>query len=309
MPQTIDELKERVQITSDIFSAILNDQNGWVHLGDKRQQLITGVNKAFGQAMAFQHEYLTTRKEENKARSVITQIHADVTTGHMDAFFAKSSECKSVTKPDKGAVNKIIGDAIEQLGGTTGHNPRAEDVRIVDVQINGPNNTWPMTGGMYGTDRNAVSLAEIVRNAEAEIRTIVSSNKTGARAVRDWLAGQTFQNAQEIGRLRNVTTVVNLPFNGQQNVYQNPNSSRPVYQNTQNVIHRIRCLSIKIRYNPTYPITDLPPQNCIHGLLDLVFQVYQKPNQNGLCLELAKRTLLVCDQFQVNAPTTLRIWS
>jgi hypothetical protein len=302
MPQTIDELRERVRVTSDIFSAILNDQYGWAHLGEKRQQLITGVNKAYGQAMAFLHEFLTTRKEENKARTVITQVHADVTSGHVDALFAKTSECKSVTQPDKGAVNRTIGDAIEQLGGTTGFHPRAEDVRIVDVQINGTNNPWPMTGGVYGTDRNPVSLAAIERNAKDEIRTILDSNKPGANAVMAWLSGQTFEDLQGIGRLREI-----LGFNGQQIVYPNPNSSRPVYKNMQNVIHKIRCLSIKIRYDPTYPITDLPPQNCFHGLRDLVFQVYQKPHENDLCLELAKRTLLVCDEFQFIAPD--RVWS
>ncbi|HEV7485299.1 MAG TPA: hypothetical protein VGQ65_06420 [Thermoanaerobaculia bacterium] len=308
MPQTIDELKQRVKRTSDIFSTILNDQNGWTQLSeDKRTQLTTGVNKAYGQAMAFQHEYLTTRKGENKARTVITQTHADVTTGHADALFAKSSECKSVTKPDKGAVNKVIGDAIEQLGGTTGHNPRLEDVRIVDIQVSGPNNKWPAAGGEYGTDRPAEWLTEIERMAKVEITTIVNSNKPGATAVRAWLAGQTFANVQGTGRLRNVTTDVHHQFLPPQTVHPNPKSSRPVYQDAKSAIHKIRCLTIKIRYNPTYPITDQPPPNCLHGLLELVLQFYQKPNAVGLSLELAKRVVLVSDQWQ--AQSIRSIWS
>ena len=145
MTQSTDELKQRVDQISAIFKGILGDDTVWTNLDQKkRQQLITGVNKSYGQAMSFLHEYTTTKAGENKGRAVVTQKHADVTVGQADQLFAKSAECKSVTKPEKGAVNKVIGEAIEQLGGQTGHDPRPGDVRIVDIRIDGSNNPWPL---------------------------------------------------------------------------------------------------------------------------------------------------------------------
>lgn|ERR1041385_2565077 len=302
MPQTVDELKDRVTITAEIFNTILNDNNAWTHLGDqKRQQLITGVNKAFGQAMAFQHEYLTTRNQEHKARTVTTQTYADVTSGQADALYAKSTECKSVTKPEKGAVNKIIGDAIEQLGGQTGHTPRDGDVRIVDVVISGINNPWPMAGGSYGVDRAAVALSTLTQNASAELLSIINSGKPGARAVLQWLAGQTYTNPQQLGRLRDVYEDGPPSIYGQQpqRILKNPNSSRPVYQDTSGQIHKIRCLTIKIRYNPTYDLTDPPPPNHIHGLAEMLFQGFQN-HLGQLTIQLVKTKRLTLDISQPN---------
>jgi len=306
MPQSTDELKGRVDQISAIFKSILDDNHVWTNLGQaKQQQLTTGINKAYGQAMSFLHEYTTTKAAENKARPVITQTHADVTVGHADQLFAKSSECKSVTKPEKGAVNKIIGEAIEQLGGQTGHTPRAGDVRIVDVKIDGNNNPWPLAGGTYGTDRGAALLTNIQNQAVAELNAIVNVNKAGANAVRTWLTGEDYGRGfvTGTGRLRDVTSSVPNPMNPlflpPVNQKLNPNSTRPVYQTMGGQVHKIRCLTIKIRYEFPYLLLDAMPQNQFSALAEIVVQVYRKTDGN-LITEIAKLKKVIYDVTDVN---------
>ena len=77
----------------------------------------------------------------------------------------------------------------------------------------------------------------------------------------------------------------------------NPHSSRPVYQDVWGLIHQIRCLTIKVRYFPTYPLADPPPPNHIHGLEELLFQVFQS-HHGGLTVELAKTKRLLFDMTQ-----------
>lgn len=301
MPQSTAELNQRVDQISAIFKSILSDNTVWTNLGQaKQQQLVTGINKSYGQAMSFLHEYTTTRGAENKGRPVVTQTHADVTVGQADQLFAKSAECKSVTKPEKGAVNKIVGDAIEQLGGQTGHHPRAGDVRIVDVKIDGNYNPWPLPGGAYGTDRGFALLANIQNQAEAELIAIVNANKAGANAVRAWLFGEDYGKGvvTGTGRLRDVTTPVPNPINPlflpPTNQKLNPNSTRPVYQTAGGQIHKIRCLTIKIRYEDPYLLLDAMPINQVSGLVEIVIQTYRKTD-GSLITETAKVKKFIYD--------------
>ncbi|HYK36324.1 hypothetical protein [Alloacidobacterium sp.] len=306
MPQSTVELKQRVDQISAIFKSILDDNTVWTNLGQaKQQQLVTGINKSYGQAMSFFHEYTTTRGAENKGRAITTQTHADVTVGQADQIFAKSSECKSVTKPEKGAVNKIIGEAIEQLGGQTGHNPRAGDVRIVDVKIDGTYNPWPLPGGAYGTNRGSALLANIQNQAEAELIAIINANKAGANAVRTWLFGEDYGKGlvTGTGRLRDVTTTVPNPispqFSAPTKQKLNPNSTRPVYATAGGQIHKIRCLTIKIRYEDPYILLDVMPINQVSSLAEIVIQTYKKTD-GSLITETAKVKKVIYDITDIN---------
>lgn len=305
MPQSTDELKQRIDAISTIFKGILNDNTVWGNLTpDKRTQLITGVNKSYGQALSFVHEFTTTKAAEIKRRDVETQTYADVTVGEATALFAKSIECKSVTKPEKGAVNKVIGDAIEQLGGTTGHNPRGGDVRIVDIKIDGNCNPWPIAGGAYGTARPMTSLATIKSQAQTEILGIINTNKAGAGAVRRWLAGEQYEHGvQSVGRLKDVETTIPNPISQSQlppSVTKlNPNSTRPVYQAPSGHIHKIRCLTIKIRYNEAYLVDERMPPNQMSGLSEIVIQCYKKPT-GSLAVETAKIKKVIYDFSNIN---------
>lgn len=286
MPQTREELLQRGLMIAQIFGLILSDATAWNNLGtEKQQQLTTGVNKAYGQAMSFQHEFLTTLNAQGKGRSVVTQTHADVTVGQADQLFAKSVECKSVTSPTKTAVNEMIAKAIEQLGGQTGHHPRTEDVRVVDVRIDGSYNPWPLPGGAYGTDRAASQLATIEASARTELTGIVDSNQPGAVHIRNWLSGQQYGPGAQFGRLRDVRT--HNPANPlQAPQLLNPGSTRPVFQDASG-IQKVRCLTIKIRYNIPYLLTDPMPPNQMSFLSEIVIQVY-KQTTGGLVIETAK---------------------
>ena len=276
MPQSRDELRGRVEAVREIFSSILNDATTYTNLGDdKQQQLITGINKAYGQAMGFLHEYTTTQAAQAKARTVTTQTFADVTVGAADLLFAKSSELKSVTKPEKGAVNKVIGDALEQLAGQTGHNPRTDDVRVVDIRISSENNPWPLSGGSYGTDRPFAQLSAIDRQAVKEIADLLSTPKPGADALRTWLLGETYDGPLPVPRL-NTFGIQHPPtmLGGTPTfVHSNRNSTRPVYTGTTPGIKRVRCVTVKVRYDPGY-ILATPPDGHFYSLTEIVVQCY-----------------------------------
>lgn len=296
MPQTVADLKLRVQEMAEIFSSILAAPGLWQALGDqKQQQLTTGVNKAYGQARSFQHEYLTTTSAQVKGRNVVTQIHADVTIGAADALFAKSVECKNVTKPEKGAVNKVVTEALDQLAGNTGHTPRTDDVRIIDLRICGNENPWPLQGGTYGTPRAASSLAQIRSGAIAELKSILESDKAGALALRKWLQGETLPGATSLTTLRGVTTTTPVP-NAPPKVTTYPNSTRPVAVNALGGIQKVRCLTIKVRYDPPYPLSDAPLGNEAQALQYLVVQAYN--TGGGVSLKEAKASVLKV-QFSV----------
>ena len=266
MPQSKQDLLDRVASINEIFSKILTDTTVYNSLGNAKQtQLATGINKAYGQAIAFLHEYASTAKAQNKNRQVITQLHADVTQGVADALFAKSSELKSVTKPETGAVNKVIRDALGQLAGLTGHTPRGQDVRIVDIRIDGLDNPWPLAGGVYGTQRTATTQATLVQTAKQLLDTLTGdANHTGASTLNTWLSGQNYPSKPglSVGSLRTYrVSDPNAPFHSNQTILPNPNSTRPVYETNDSKIFgqppsKIRCLTIKIRYSRGYPISD-----------------------------------------------------
>ena len=266
MQQSKQELLDRVASIAEIFSTILNDTTVYNSLGsDKQKQLTTGINKAYGQAIAFMHEYASTARAQKKNRKVITQDYADVTQGVADALFAKSSELKSVTKPEKGAVDKVIRDALGQLAGLTGTTPRDHDVRIVDIRIDGSDNPWPFPGGAYGTPRDCTTASKLIQAANQRLDEVTGdSGHTGAFKLNTWLDGQTYPDKPglKLGTLRTHSVPdPKAPWLSNQTIRPNPNSTRPVYETIDSRVFgqapsKIRCLTVKIRYATGYRISD-----------------------------------------------------
>jgi hypothetical protein len=61
MPLTVQELKARNERIYKIFDAILSDANGYAKMTSEFQtQLVTGLNKAYGQAEAYDLEFRTS---------------------------------------------------------------------------------------------------------------------------------------------------------------------------------------------------------------------------------------------------------
>ena len=63
----------------------------------------------------------------------------------------------------------------------------------------------------------------------------------------------------------------NAPFFSNQTIVPNPNSTRPVYETNDSKIFgqppsKIRCLTIKIRYQQGYPISDFNKYQTLHTL-------------------------------------------
>ena len=275
-----------------IFQSFVQSQQTWDALGkDKQTQLTTGVNKAYGQAKGFYHEYLRTVAAENKTnRRVQTQVYADVTEGEADELFAKSSECKSVTKPEKSAVNKIIGDALKQLGSIK-RPPRDKDVRIVDVSIFGAENPWPYPGGVYGFSRIARSLAPLLTAVKTEISTLIAADKAGPKSIRGWLNGQSYDDFVMPYTLRSLEST------------SHPNSSRQLYLQTNDKFKRIRCLTVKIRYDTPYLLADACTFGHIRGLQEVLVQAFRKEGQMAFDVTVAKVKIIevvtVTQQSQV----------
>jgi hypothetical protein len=264
------DLLARLNTIYGIFSAILGNQAVFDGLdAEKRQQFVTGLNKSYGQAESFRHEFLTTQKAQGKGRPFLTQTHADVTVGAADALFAKSIECKSVTKPEKGAVNHVIRDeAIGQLAGTTGHLPRDGDVRVVDLKITCSFNPWPMPGGAYGQDRKVCTLSDLMAEAVKEVDTIVYGLGANEPQIMAWLKGEGLANVNSIGRLNKVVNT----GTGQTDF---PSSSRPIGVTATGGIQKIRCLTVKVRYEPAYTVSEGME---LKWLDEIVVQAYKRLN-------------------------------
>lgn len=272
MAQSVSDLQDRVKEMKKIFDDLLANY-GSLH-PNVQTQLVTGINKAFGQACAFEHEYLRTQKTLGKSRKLVTQTYGDVTAGKSGQMFAKTSECKSVTQPDHGSVNTQIRKAIAQLSGATGHPPRADDVRIIDVLIHGKENPWPMYGGSYGTKRGSNFLDRVIDRTEKAIATLLS--EPASNSLLTWLDGQVIPVGGTISMLKDIT--YDDPKYGKG--LSHPASTRPIALTPSSTtpgssdIHKIRCLTIKIRYEYYYIVKH---SGNYLGLTELVVQCFKRP--------------------------------
>ncbi|MET3459835.1 hypothetical protein [Variovorax atrisoli] len=281
MTQSVDDLKERVESISEIFTTLLDD---WANLKvHTRTQLTTGINKAFGQAASFEHEYLTVKAAEEKGRLVITQVHADVTTGAADNLFAKSIEAKSLTAPAKGDANLLIKKAIKQVAGLTGSMPRTNDVRIIDLKIDGTN-PWPAPGGAYGQPRPNISLEKIQTLAEEELWKLIGGTAPvkGGSDLINWLDGETHTNPVLQGSSHKIV------YAGDYFQTTNANTSRVLIKDSLGNFAHLRCLTIKIRYNEAYiTYREHNVGKEVH-LDEMVFQIYKKMSAMKPEIEIAK---------------------
>lgn len=286
MPQTSDDLKKRVDEANTIFLKLLGK---WDRLSPiTREQLTTGINKAYGQATSFHHEYKIARASEKKFREVITQVHADVTVGQADSLFAKSIEAKSVTAPTKGDANTLIRKALEQLAGMTGFSPRDNDVRVLDLKI-ADQNPWPNAGGGYGLSRDIISLEDILSMAKDELWALIDdATRPGAQGLLAWLSGETYSSPLLEGRLRQVQRASKI-------LETNPHSSRMLVKDRHGNAGHLRCLTIKIRYAIPY-LTYRKSQLLNDIFLDeMVFQVYRGISKSTE-IRLAKTKYRISDE-------------
>ncbi|RUR71076.1 hypothetical protein EJP67_28880 [Variovorax guangxiensis] len=301
MSQSVEDLKARRKAMNDIFEKLLDK---WAGLTETtKSQLTTGINKSYGQAISFHHEYKLARAAEKKGREIITQQHADVTVGAADNLFAKSIEAKSVTAPTKGDANNLIKKAFEQLGGGTGFLPRPGDVRVLDLKIEG-DNPWPNVGGGYGVPRNAISMEDIASLAQAEIWDLLTNVTAGAgtKALVTWLDGRD-NIGHRLKQIRLASSALETDNSLDRlldpqlapSTAPNPHSSRKVIV-ALGVPHALRCLTIKIRYAKSYvTYKALDKDSPIH-LDELVFQVYRHLQQDKASIELAKMKYKVFDR-------------
>lgn len=243
----------RLTLINAIFSELLQpDIHPHLH-ADVREQIETGINKAYGQAEAFFHEYMTYKKAANKGREIMTQLRGDVTIGKESELNAKTVECKNVTAPTKAAVTEQIVKALYQLGGGTGHMPRAEDVRVADIRIAWRDCRWPFTDqghSDYGVCRTTLKCTEeqVRMTALAEIKAQFA--KPEAKAVRDWLLGDQTPGAAQIMPLGGVV------FNGHA-APAFPKSARPVALHADGSVTKVRSVIVKVRYEVVGFITEM----------------------------------------------------
>ncbi|MGE8498038.1 MAG: hypothetical protein ACN6O6_11060 [Pseudomonas sp.] len=288
MPLTKEELAERVTAMATIFNSILTDPHLWNIINDdSKQQITTGINKSYGQALSFLHEYQTTEAARNKVRTVSTQWNGDVTVGSQNDLFAKTVECKSGTAPAKTDINALIRKAVSQLAGETGHLPREGDVRVVDVSIDGRYNPWPMQGGSYGTVRSAISLTTLVEEAKKVLMGLIEENTN----IKSWLLQEMVDPNLQAHRLNNHQQPFEIAPGMIQNRFIHPRSTRPVYIDQQNQTQKIKCLTFKIRYSTPYPLTS---NTTTESLTSMTIQAFHnRTHPNTLKIELAKTIKLV----------------
>ncbi|HVW78634.1 MAG TPA: hypothetical protein VHB45_13560 [Alloacidobacterium sp.] len=278
------ELLDRVRLMYEIFSQVIKHPDIYNALSsEKKRELSTGINKAYGQAEAFLVEYLSVIDAEKKGRSVLTQLHADVTVGESDAMFAKSIECKSVTAATKTDVNTQLEKAFRQLGGETGHTPRDGDVRVVEVHINSRDNPWPAPGGAYTRYREPVPIPTLCDFAVKE----VTAQLQKALPLTQWLKEQTYQPGQQLSRLGKIGAYINP----QQQQQVNPRSTRlvavtPPAFGQPGSISKVHCVTVKIVFKPPYLISTNFYD--VVELAELVLQAYRGPHSQNLIVEVVK---------------------
>jgi hypothetical protein len=279
-----NELLDRVRLMYEIFSQVIKHPQVYNSLSpDKKRELSTGINKAYGQAEAFLVEYLSVIDAEKKGRSVLTQLHADVTVGKSDELFAKSIECKSVTAAAKTDVNTQLEKAFRQLGGETGHTPRDGDVRVAEIHVNSRDNPWPAPGGAYTRYREPVPIPTLCEYAVKE----VTAQLQKAVPLMQWLLGQTYQPGQQLGRLGKLGQYTNA----QQQPQVNPGSTRliavtPPTPQAGGTVSKVRCVTVKIRYKPPYLISTNFYD--VIEVAELVLQSYRSMQSGNLTVEVVK---------------------
>lgn len=279
-----NELLDRVRLMHEIFSQVIKHPQIYNALSpEKKRELSTGINKAYGQAEAFLVEYLSVIDAEKKGRAVMTQVHADVTVGKSDEMFAKSVECKSVTAPTKSDVNTQLEKAFSQLGGETGHTPRDGDVRVAEIHINSRDNPWPAPGGAYTRYREPVLIPALCNYAVNE----VTAQLQKAAPLVKWLMGQVYQPGQQVGRLGKLGPYTDA----QQQPQANPRSTRliavtPPTAQSGGTIEKVRCVTVKIRYKPPYLIS--PNFYDVVEVGELVLQAYRSIQSGKLTVEVVK---------------------
>ena len=301
------ELLQRLNRMVDIFATIINTPGAYDKLdADKKSQIATGINKAYGQAEAFMLEYITLVKAQGKGREIITQVHADVTVGTADKLFAKSVECKSVTTAAKGDVTTQLRKALLQLAGGTGHTPRDGDVRVVDLTITSRDNPWPCPSGSYTTGRAVVLFANLCTQAENEIKSLINENRDGSNSLRTWLAGEDPAKTASVQRLGNVP--LQNPVNPAGPPIHHRGSTRPVAVTHSGQVHKIRCVTIKIRYEPGYIVQQSLQK--VTELIELTFQSYVDPAHANspikkIRTELVKAKVIEVDTFSGSSNTVV----
>jgi hypothetical protein len=272
-------LIERVKRMDVVF---LNLLENWERLDGRVQKLIeTGVNKAYGQAVSCYHEYKLAKKTLEKDRKLITQKNGDISVGQEIDVFAKTIEAKSITAPTLGAVNKLLREGMNQLGGATGFEGRSKDTRVLDLKIDG-DNPWPMPGGAYETSRKSVELSKLKDTAKKELSDILflPGAESGVKDLLKWLNEESHLNS----KLKDNIQIGSLAAS--QEKY--PNSSKKLLIDQHKNVAFLRCFTIKIRYKEGYPVLGAIKGGADIYLKEIAFQVYKKIGQKKADLYLSK---------------------
>jgi hypothetical protein len=183
-------------------------------------------------------------------------------------------------------VNAQLEKAFLQLAGGTGHTPRDGDVRVAEVHINSRDNPWPAPGGAYTRFREPISIHTLCKYATDEMIGLLKKSDPLVQ----WLAGQTYQQGQQLSRLGKLGKYTDTQ--GQTQV--NPKSTRliavtPPTPFASGKVDKVRCVTVKIRYKPAYLISTslsgfIDPSNIVE-ISELVLQAYQN---SGIIVEVVK---------------------
>ncbi len=212
-----------------------------------KEELSKLINGLYGRTQGIMLELNAAVVAIGKKRDVFLQTFVDVSEGHADLLFAKSTEFKSVATALTGAVDTQINKALDQIAGKKNPGGRVDDHRIIDLSIDDKRNCWPFTDNYYVTN-----LSKGVFPTEKEFFDQVVSrlDKNLPQALEHWLKdGSSAIGASPLA-LRDagvfVNKVPNLPN-------AHPSSSRQVSLSQYgSKLTKIATLTIKIRYKDAY---------------------------------------------------------
>jgi hypothetical protein len=233
---------------------------------DIKSALLTGVHKANGQLASAIHEIRPILEAVLKDRKSGSQKYGDVHVGRKNDVFSKTIELKSKTDVYVTNVDEEIRKGLNQLQGETKHNPRPNDVWVLDISIANAMNRWPFTGDNQA--RTAVTGNKLLTTARERLKKLIDSE------MKDPLIKYLNSGWNDVKHLwGREETVSHLEANvARASSLLGNKSTRPVFyvynkmtQKPENVKY-LPALTIKIRYDGGmyYPVTDaMPPMNSI----------------------------------------------
>jgi len=235
------------------------------------------TQKILGICNGYDAEFTQMYKHRVLKGRYIGDTTGDVTVGEPDELHAKTIQLKSTIQDSASVVSNMIKVALNQLSGDRGEHPRANDLLVVDMIIQNPDNTWPGDSGTLGT----YGWTDFEKQAITKIKELCENYRKHTSKVNGYGLSPSARNRltdiSNSGQLYNVRDIPLLQRPGSTQIVAHQHGHHP------SDAAKVKHLTIKIRYPRGYPIRgslNLVTQNyTFRWLQSVVFNVFRVGNE------------------------------